>query len=311
MAWPRRSGGARRLAVARLPRKTAPTATPPTTVPNRNRGRDAWPRAATISTRAARNTPRPASTTRRLLNLDSSSWVTVPTASSRNTTAPWTAWLPWCSTVPRKVGASAENSPSRAKAEKPAAAAAVNSPRPCAGNPSPAKRMAGRRRWRTVSGTRSRHRAAAASTPRYTSNTRVVGCGAYWANNPATSGPRPRPPMFAAVAASDARRLPEAGARSGSGGAPGERGRRGPVPRARRYPGHDPARDQHPHVGGQDEHARAQRAGTESPGEHRLAPRLIRGAPGQQQRGHHRGGVDSEGHRHYGGGEVPLRLVDD
>ena len=64
---PRRPGGARRLAVARLPRKTAPTAAPATTVPARNRATWAWARAATVRPRPARNRPRPASTTRRLL----------------------------------------------------------------------------------------------------------------------------------------------------------------------------------------------------------------------------------------------------
>ncbi len=49
---------------------------------------------------------------------------------------------------------------------------------------------------------------------RYTANTSVVGCGAYWANSPAMSAPRPRPPMFAAVATSDARRPAEAGTSS-------------------------------------------------------------------------------------------------
>src|ERR1700683_1473416 len=94
MACPRRSAGARRLAVARLPRKMAPTATPPTTVPARNRAIADSARAATIRASPARNRPRPASTPRALLNRDSATWVTVPTASSRNTTAPWTAWLP-------------------------------------------------------------------------------------------------------------------------------------------------------------------------------------------------------------------------
>jgi hypothetical protein len=42
------------LAVARLPRKMAPTATPPTTVPARNRVIAAWARAATIRPSATR-----------------------------------------------------------------------------------------------------------------------------------------------------------------------------------------------------------------------------------------------------------------
>ena len=69
-------------------------------------------------------------------------------------------------TLPRKVGASAENSPSREKAENAAAAAAMNSPRPRSGRLRPAKRRAGRWRGLTVSGTNSKHTPAMASTAR-------------------------------------------------------------------------------------------------------------------------------------------------
>src|SRR6266536_5837557 len=93
--------------------------------PGQEQASAACARAATIRASAARNRPRPASTTRRLLNRDSRSWVTVPTAISRNTTAPWTAWLPSCSTPPTKVGASAENSPSSEKAANAATPAAT------------------------------------------------------------------------------------------------------------------------------------------------------------------------------------------
>jgi hypothetical protein len=130
----------------------------------------------------------------------------VPAAKMPNTTAPATAWLCTCMMLPRKVGASALNSPSRLKAENPAAIAARNSLRPRSGRPRPAKRRAGRRRGLTVSGIMARLRAARTRTPRYTSKTKVVGWGAYCANSPAMRGPRPRPPMFAAVAASEARR---------------------------------------------------------------------------------------------------------
>ena len=206
MAWARRSGGARRLAVARLPRKTAPTATPPTSVPVRNKATFAALSEATIRASPTRNRPRPASTTWRAGSRKAASWVTVPAANIANTTAPATAWLLTCMMLPRKVGASALNSPSRLKAENPAAMAARNSLRPRSGRPRPVKRRAGRRRGLTVSGTMARLSAATASTPRYTSKTKVVGCGAYCANSPATRGPRPSPPMFAAVAASEARR---------------------------------------------------------------------------------------------------------
>ena len=105
--------------------------------------------------------------------------MTVPTASSRNTTPPWTAWLDSCSTLPRKVGASEANRPSREKAANPAAPAAMNSARPRSGMPRSAKRNSGRLRGLTVSGTRNKHRPATTSTARYTSNTKVVGWGAY------------------------------------------------------------------------------------------------------------------------------------
>src|ERR1700741_4740368 len=108
----------------------APTATPPAAVPARNRAIPDWASAATIRPSAARSRPRPASTTRRLLTRDSTTWVTVPTANKPNTTAPWTAWLPWCSTPPMKPGTRELNSPSRAKAANPATAGAVNWGRP-------------------------------------------------------------------------------------------------------------------------------------------------------------------------------------
>ena len=119
MAWPRCPGGARRLAVARLPRKTAPTETPPTTVPARNRAIPAWERAATIRASAARNRPSPAITTRRLLNRDSRTWVRAPTASSRNTTAPWTAWLVWCSTSAEEGGRQRGEQPEQGEGGEP------------------------------------------------------------------------------------------------------------------------------------------------------------------------------------------------
>ena len=69
-----------------------------------------------------------------------------------------------------ELGASALNSPSREKAANTATAAA-NSPRPRCGRPRPVKRTVDRQRGLTVSGTRNKHRPAAA---RYTPNTRTV-----------------------------------------------------------------------------------------------------------------------------------------
>ena len=181
--------------------------------------------------------------------------------------------------------------------------AARNSRRPSSGRPSPARRSAGRRRGLTVSGIRDKPTAAAASTPRYTTNTKVVACGAYWANSPATSGPRPRPPMFAAVAASDARRSPGLSSVSAAVAVP--------VTRPADSPDRTRPTASTLHVGGQDEHDRAQRTGAEGHGQHRLAPGLIRGPARQQQGGQDAGRVHRVDHRHDGGGEMPLILVDD
>jgi len=146
--------------------KTAPTATPPTMVPVRNRAIDAWDSPATTRARAARNTMSPQMITIRLGKRASTSWVAVAAANRANTTAPPRAW-PWeCRTLPRKLGASALNMPSREKAANPATPAAMNSLRPAFGMPRPANRRFSFRRSPTVSGTKTRPMAAAASTAR-------------------------------------------------------------------------------------------------------------------------------------------------
>jgi hypothetical protein len=90
---PRASGGARRLAVDRLPMKIAPTATPPTTVPIRNRAIEACDSPPTISARATRRMPSPDSTTGRVANRLRRTAATAAEANMANTTAPLTAWL--------------------------------------------------------------------------------------------------------------------------------------------------------------------------------------------------------------------------
>ncbi len=110
--------------------KTAPTATPLTTVAARKRGSDAAERPATIRASAARNTVSPASITGRVGSLDPPSWMQAATEKARKTTAPATAWLVSCSAPTRKVGTSALNSPSRENAAKPANPAAMNSAPP-------------------------------------------------------------------------------------------------------------------------------------------------------------------------------------
>jgi hypothetical protein len=72
---PRISAGASRLAVDRLPMKTAPTATPPTIVPVRNRASDAWDSRATMMASAAMKTVSPKKITARVGKRASSSWV--------------------------------------------------------------------------------------------------------------------------------------------------------------------------------------------------------------------------------------------
>ena len=55
---------------------------------------------------------------------------------------------------------------------------------------------------------------ATATSPRWTQNGSISGHGAYSASSPESSGPQPRPPMFAAVAANPARAFLPGGASS-------------------------------------------------------------------------------------------------
>ena len=96
--------------------------------------------------------------------------------------------------------------PSRLKAANPATPAARNSFLPEGGKPKPETRVDSLWRCGTVSGTQATARAAAANKAKYTSNTSTVGRAKYWANRPATSGPRPRPPVLTTVETTDARR---------------------------------------------------------------------------------------------------------
>ena len=86
----------------------------------------------------------------------------------------------------------------------------MNSPRPSAGMARPVNRRLSRSRPVTVSGMKARASAAAPRKTRKTSKTSTVGCGRYWANSPAMSGPRAPAPLFAVVATIDARRESEA-----------------------------------------------------------------------------------------------------
>ena len=117
------------------------------------------------------------------------------------------------------------------------------------------------------------------------------------------SGPRPRPPMFAAVAASDARRSPGLSSVSAAVAVP--------VTRPADSPDRTRPTASTPTSGARMNSDRAQRTGAEGHGQHRLAPGLIRGPARQQQGGQHAGRVHRVDHRHDGGGEMPLVLVDD
>lgn len=57
----------------------------------------------------------------------------------------------------------------------------------------------------TVSGRNQVIPVATATSPRWTQNGSISGQGVYCARRPESSGPQPRPPMFAAVAAKPAR----------------------------------------------------------------------------------------------------------
>jgi len=193
--------------------------------------------------------------------------------------------------APDEAGTRELNSPSSAKAANAATAAAMNSPAPVRGR-QPGEAQAGRVRGRTVSGTSSRSRAAAARTARYTRRPAWWGAERTGRATRRPGGRGLRPPMFAAVATSDARRAAEAGISSVSAAVAV------PVispPTAR----DDPGRDEHADAGGQDEQDRAQRAAGEGHSHDRLRPAGPRTAR-QQQGGEHGRGVGGEGHRHHG-----------
>src|SRR3984885_11010940 len=296
MTWPRVSAGASRLAVARLPMKTAPTATPLTTVAARNRGIDAAEIPATIKASAARNTVSPASITGRVGSRDPPSWMQAATAKARKTTAPATAWLVSCSTPTRNVGTSALKSPSRENAAKPAKPAAMNAARPCCGMPSPRNLRDSAERALTVSGTTSRPSPATATSPSWTTKGSTVGLGAYWASSPASSGPRARPPRLAAEETRDARRP-----------APGDAVS---VSAAVAVPVINPPDEQPADVRREDERHRADDAQADRRRQHRTPANLIGRTPGEQQGGEHGDRVRGEDQRDEAGREVPLPLVD-
>ena len=74
----------------------------------------------------------------------------------------------------------------------------------------PVNRRLSRFRPVTVSGMKARASAAAPRKIRKTSKTSTVGCGRYWANSPAMSGPRAPAPLFTVVATIDSHREAEA-----------------------------------------------------------------------------------------------------
>jgi hypothetical protein len=145
--------------------KTAPIATPLTTVPARKIGNDAAESPATNRASAARKITRPASITGRLGSRDPASWVHMPTANARKTTRPAVAWLVSCSTPLRNVGTRELNRPSRENAANPANPAAMNSDLPACGTPRPRNLRDSGARSLTVSGTTSRPSPATATRP--------------------------------------------------------------------------------------------------------------------------------------------------
>ena len=67
---------------------------------------------------------------------------------------------------------------------------------------------------RTVSGSSAVAAASSTNAATNTTKTSRVGCGAYWISTPASTAPRPRPPVAAALFTSEPSREPSVGCRS-------------------------------------------------------------------------------------------------
>ena len=132
-----------------------------------------------------------------------SSCATAEAANSDATIAPATAWLVMPMTPDTNDGATAVNRPITAKPANAAVAAMTNTDRVCGGidnrcRPMPPLRC-------EVSAASSMAATASTTSTMCSAKARCRGCGAYCTRSPASSGPRPRPPMLATVATAAAR----------------------------------------------------------------------------------------------------------
>ncbi|CAM5681180.1 hypothetical protein SMICM304S_07528 [Streptomyces microflavus] len=209
------SGGAAALIAVTAPRNASPWPRPPQSAPATSRGSEASSNEAATRTSPATRTKHPPGRARRSPTRPMSACPAVEARKTEKTTSPARARL-WTSSVSAmNAGATAVKRPSRENPAKAASAEGANTPRTWGGTASPCGRSRGRRPEEvTVSGSNQVSTAAAAIRARCTTKGSRRGQGAYSASSPASSGPHPRPPMFAAVAASPALAAPPGGASS-------------------------------------------------------------------------------------------------
>ena len=98
------------------------------------------------------------------------------------------------------AGAMDVKKPHMAKPAKPAMAAGINTPRTSAGTFRRWTDSLGRAGFEMVSGAAQMQHTASTAMTMCTRKVRCSGQGRYWERAPANIGPRPSPPMFAAVA---------------------------------------------------------------------------------------------------------------
>lgn len=248
--------------------------------------------------------PHPTGSARRTPTIGVSDCPAVEARNTEKTTAPVTARLCTSRVVATKLGATAVNSPSSAKPAKAATDAGTNTPLTSSGTLTPCGLSGGHLfGCSTVSGSDQVIRHPTAISPRCTQKTSVNGRGAYCASRPDSSGPQPRPPMFAAVAANPARALRPGRASSMTAAVAAPLSSPAATPESSR-----PAKSR-----GRPRSSRAARArGGEGHGgqEHGPSAHVVGVVAGHQEHGDDGEGVDGEHQRDDQLGEADLLLVE-
>ena len=303
MTWPRVWAGASRLAVARLPMKTAPTATPLTTVARQ----EEWHRRGRQSGHdqgERRQEHRKASHHHRPGRQPGPGQLSAGgNRKCEEDHRPRHRVAGIVQHAARKVGTSELKSPSRRTPQTCESGSNELAPA-CSWNSEAAELE----RQRGALGHRLRHEKQGKS--RHCCEYELghewphVGSDEYCASSPAIRGPRPRPPMLAVVETSE-RAEPEPDRAVSVSAAVAV-----PVINPADRPDSTRPREQPADTGREDERHRAGDAQHNCRRQHRTPANLVRHTPGAQQRCEHAHCVDGEDQRDETGREMPLCLVD-